>query len=362
MRNNLLFITRKYPPVVGGMEKYSYELYTYLSKHFNTNLIANRKTQKWFPFFFIYATIKSLLIMHKYDYFYIGDPVLSPLGYLIKILSRKPVFLTVYGLDLTYKNFIYRNINLTLARKLDKIICISKNTKDIALKNGFENSKLKIINIGIDYENFNMDVMSKEKWTKKYNINTNQKILITVGRLVKRKGVNWFIKNILNNPELQNYHYYIIGNGKIKEKIISNIKRFNLKKNITILTNIDDFNRNSFYAHSDLFIMPNIKVKNDLEGFGIVAIEAGAFGLPVFTSAIEGISDAIIPGKTAITYDNTQECINRLKSFLKDTAKLPPKNEIKKVIKKKYDWNNIIKQYVNLINKAYEENKNKLRN
>ena len=49
---------------------------------------------------------------------------------------------------------------------------------------------------------------------------------------------------------------------------------------------------------SDVFVMPNISVNDDQEGFGIVILEAGCHGLPVIATNIEGIQDAIIEGKT----------------------------------------------------------------
>jgi phosphatidylinositol alpha-1,6-mannosyltransferase len=88
------------------------------------------------------------------------------------------------------------------------------------------------------------------------------------------------------------------GFGPEFERIKNIIQKLNLEKRVHLLGHISDEKKNCLYQISNIFIMPNISVANDQEGFGIVAIEAGSYGIPVIASDIEGIRDAIIEGST----------------------------------------------------------------
>ena len=140
--------------------------------------------------------------------------------------------------------------------------------------------------------------MEVEKFISKHNIKINAKvILLTVGRLIKRKGHAWFIENVFGKlPD--HYIYMIAGLGPEQEQVEKIIRKFNLTDRVHLLGYISEEEKNCLYQISDLFIMPNISVEGDQEGFGIVALEAGSHGLPVIATDLEGIRDAIIEGKT----------------------------------------------------------------
>ena len=76
------------------------------------------------------------------------------------------------------------------------------------------------------------------------------------------------------------------------------VKRLNLEKDVKFLGNCDIETRNKFYKMSDIFLMPSITTKNDIEGFGIVFLEANYFKVPVIGTRTGGIVEAIIDGKT----------------------------------------------------------------
>ena len=95
-----------------------------------------------------------------------------------------------------------------------------------------------------------------------------------------------------------NYIYVIAGFGPEQEQIEKIIWKFNLTDRVYLLGHISEEEKKCLYQISDLFIMPNISVKDDQEGFGIVALEAGSYGLPIIATDIEGIKDAILDGKT----------------------------------------------------------------
>src|SRR6056297_791748 len=91
----------------------------------------------------------------------------------------------------------------------------------------------------------------------------------------------------------KDYKYFIIGSGSEKKYLADLIKKYNLKKQVYILDNIKDRELAVFYKISDLFVMPTLKLGNDVEGFGIVYLEANAFALPVIAGQGEGVKEAV---------------------------------------------------------------------
>jgi phosphatidylinositol alpha-1,6-mannosyltransferase len=127
----------------------------------------------------------------------------------------------------------------------------------------------------------------------------HSKLLHTNGRLVRRKGVLWFIDNVL--PELVQQDpsilYLVSGNGKDREVIEAAIADKGMGDYVKLLGRVSNELLYLLYNVADLFVMPNIPVAKDMEGFGLVALEAASCGALVVASNLEGIPDAIIDGK-----------------------------------------------------------------
>ncbi len=348
----ILFLTRKYPPIMGGMENQSYNLIINFKRlnRDNTFVIANTKGNKFLPIFLPYSFFRALYLIYKNEitHLHLSDGLLAFEGKLIKKITGVKTAITIHGLDITYKNWIYQKIIPKSINKLNKIICVSNHTKQECIKRGIPKEKIVVIPNGVNTKEFFINKPKRELrriLSKKLNLNLeNKKILLTVGRLVKRKGIEWFVSNVM--PKLSNdYIYLIAGKGEERESVENSIKNNNLQNRVFLLGKTDGEMLKLLYNSADLFIMPNIKVKGDLEGFGIVAIEAGSCGLLVIASNIEGIKDAVINGKTGwlVKEKNAEAFINKIKYY-----KLSRK-DIRKIVNKKFDWENIAKIYAGVL-------------
>src|SRR5207302_8010578 len=95
----------------------------------------------------------------------------------------------------------------------------------------------------------------------------------------------------------------IIGEGPLRELIETRIASLHLGDHVVLLGRVDDDTLRAAYHVTDLFVMPNIPVQNDIEGFGLVALEAAAAGRYVVASKLDGIPEAIIPGENGTLLD-----------------------------------------------------------
>lgn len=340
----VLFVTRKYPPQKGGMENYSYNLIKYFPDKKKT-IILN-KPQIHLIWFFPYALIRSLLVAPNVDIIHVGDAALSLSAYLLKNLTKKPVIITLYGLDLTYRNQMYQWY-LSMFLKADSFICISRYTEEIAKKRGLTNTIVIPPGIAIEEKKGALPAMQLP----------NRPILLSVGRLTKRKGIAWFIQNVMpyikGNPLL-----IIAGNGSERETLEQIIKKKNLENKVLLLGKVDNATRDSLYKKASIFIAPNIPIKGDVEGFGIVLLEAAAYGLPVVAADLEGLKDAIINNKNGYLIKSKDaksfiEKIDYLLSHAKEAGTFG--KEAKEYTQNNYHWSKIIQKYVNEYKKVIQK-------
>ena len=126
--------------------------------------------------------------------------------------------------------------------------------------------------------------------------------LLTVGRLVSRKG---HLKVLEAMKSIPNSTYTIVGDGPMKKQILDVIKEWNLESRVTLLQHVSDGKLPEMYATHDIFLMPSTKSESDREGFGIVALEAGLFGLPVIATNQPGVDEAVVQGRTGLLIDDT---------------------------------------------------------
>jgi phosphatidylinositol alpha-1,6-mannosyltransferase len=319
-------------------------------------VIAWGYSQKYLPVFLPLAFLRAVYYLSsgKIDLIHVGDGLLSPLGFLLKKVSGRPVAVNLHGLDMTYPNHFYQLMIQTFLPRLDHFICISRNTKEIAVRMGIPEEKVCVIPCGIQIED-RKPLEDKASAKRQIELLTRRdidgkKVVVTVGRLVRRKGVRHFIGEILPLvvERFPNVIYLVVGEGEDGENIRNQIERENLKDHVIMLGRVGSEELKVLYDASDLFAMPNIRVEGDVEGFGIVALEASLAGLPVVAFAVEGIRDAISDGANGALLEPGDDAgfAERVIDLLNDDRK---RNELgnngREFTRKEYSWENIARRY-----------------
>ena len=346
MEQRFLFITRNYPPKIGGLEAYSYNLIREFEYHNRTFTITLSKSNLHLLWFFPFCILKALYISwkHHIDHIHLCDALLSPIGILLKLLTKAKISVSVVGLDITYHNYFYQLLVPRCVRQMDHIICISRATRDECTSRGIPANRCAVIPIGINQDDTYMPDSRadlRHKLEQMANVSVqNRTILLTVGRLVKRKGVAWFVEHVM--PHLDSRCLYlVIGAGPDKNHIQKLVTRFQLEQRVFLLGKRSDIERNILLNASDIFIMPNISVPGDIEGFGIVAIEAGSCGLPVIASNIQGMRDAVLHGKSGILVE--EQNVNDYKAAIENMHL--DREQIRAVVISTFSWATIYDQY-----------------
>lgn len=354
----MLYITRKYPPAVGGMENFSYHLYNHFdTDRVDTDIISLGRSQKHLVWFLPYALLKTVCTAGRYDIIFVGDALLSSIGWFTKLFHRnKKVIVNVFGLDITFKNKLYQFYLKLFYRCFDKYISISKETDNALQKRGAHDSV--IITPGIDTQQFSGECADYAQIRRKYGISEDDTVLITVGRLVRRKGVNWFVRNVMPSLKGEPVKYLIIGAGEDYDTIAAGIAEHGLEEQVKLLGRVDTPVLNAIYTHADAFIMPNIPVDGDMEGFGLVAAEASLAGLTVVASGIEGIKDAIIDKKNGYLLEsgNAAQYLAKIRDICQNrTAYRETAKQFQQYTRDTYSWESICNQYLELLETICED-------
>jgi glycosyltransferase involved in cell wall biosynthesis len=337
---SILLIARKYPPSVGGMQIYSKNLADRLSQRYKVDKIVMGHSQLNLVWFIPYMFLKALFLalVKKYDIIYLCDALLAPAGLLLKKISGAKVFATVHGLDITYNKFFYQRIVPPAVKGLDKVICVSKNTMVECIKRGISREKCVVIANGVD--------RAQSVQAAGTGAPSGKKIITTVGRLVRRKGVAWFVENVM--PKLgDDYVYMVVGEGPEKENINNVIRNAGVSKKVFLLGRIPDRELDEIYRTAHAVVVPNQLISDDPEGFGIVAIEAASCGVPVIANNVDGLSDAVIDGKTGwlIGYNDIRMFIDKIKNPALERDSVKAAAGV-------FSWDNVIKRYCEVIDAA----------
>lgn len=278
---------------------------------------------------------------------------------ILPIMIKKPnvPFATInHGQDVTLPVNPYQWYMPSVFKRLDGVISVSSATREACIQRGMDPEK------GVALPNgFDMKVVKKLPEKNKaralleseFNLNLEgKKLLLSVGRQVKRKGHHWFLNKVFDNIQ-SDAVYIIVGDGPEHENIFKARENSKKKEKIVIVGKQPEKILNACYAAADLFIMPNVPVAGDMEGFGIVLLEANRAGVPAIASDLEGIKDVIEDGVNGYKIpQNESDLFARKIDYVleKELAELSKKS--KEYVQKHYSWDTVVDQYISFLKRV----------
>ena len=374
-----LIITRNLPPLIGGMERLNWHIADELSHENNVLILSHTKAKsiapkKCFfygvplnplPLFLIFAFIKTffLCISQKPNILFAGSGLTAPIVVFWAKIFRKKSIVYIHGLDIATNHPIYTLIWVPFIRHADQIIANSTPTQAICLNKGIKTSKLHIIHPGVTFPPLNQNNSTIKEIKKTYQLE-NTKILLSVGRLTKRKALKEFVDFALPQiiKEIPNTKLVIIGdtpaqalnkNLQSKEEILHIAKKHNIEEHILFIGNIsDDKILSSWFYLADIHVFPVKHIPDDPEGFGMVAIEAAAHGTPTVAFATGGVIDAIQNKVSGYLVDNNN--YSKIAEQILQLLTLPVHKENIQKFSQQFSWKNFGTQ----LNSLFRDSKN----
>jgi len=279
--------------------------------------------------------------------------VTASLAYFIKDKVSVPMVTINHGRDVTLPSEIYQWFVPKVFESLDGVISVSRATRLECIKRGMKPGKGVALPNGINLkklQNFPDKQTARNELERDFDIPLEEHfMLLTVGRKVKRKGHEWFIREVM--PKLDEEVLYVtVGDGPEFESIERAVENSRYKNRIFLLGRQPDDILRKTYAAADLFVMPNIPVDGDMEGFGIVLLEANMAKTPAVAADLEGIKDVIAQGENGYRVPtlDADEFASKVHEMLYNKLEHLSK-QTRSYVQEQFSWKNVAQQYIDYL-------------
>ena len=304
---------------IGGMQRVGIDLLKQLEAHpdvdVETVILRSEREIDYFgflPFLFrAFTTARSMMKRGEVDAVLFSAMPSAVLAAILVGTSQKtqvPLAAISHGHDVIADSSAYQWLVARVFARLDAMLPVSRATGQQCVRRGLPQDRLFVTPNGIEPDRFGdsfpglftarkerRQVLADAFPELAEKIGPSDLLLCSVGRQVKRKGHEWFIRNVM--PQLNsNVHLVMGGQGPESEAIGRAIVDTGLGLRVHSLGLVAEEKLARLYSGGDLFVMPNIPVDGDMEGFGVVMLEAGLCGMPSIASRIEGIQDVVTDG------------------------------------------------------------------
>lgn len=332
-----------------------------ISIHVETINVAGKGWIGISTFFFL---LKQLFTLPKRarqfnaDIIVFSSMVTACMAWFLRNRVDVPMVTINHGRDVTLPNPVWQKFVPKIFASLNGVISVSRATREQCIQRGMPPEKGVALPNGFDFEklrNFPDKQEARNFLQETFGIPLQEhKMLLTVGRKVKRKGHEWFIRNVLEKIKSK-VVYVTIGDGPQTEDIQTAISEKNEQQRVFMLGRQPDDVLKKAYAAADIFVMPNIPVEGDMEGFGIVLLEANMAENPAVAADLEGIKDVITDGKNGfkIPARDADRFARTIDEMLADDLEKLSKQS-RKFVEEQFSWERVAEQYISYFKKISE--------
>ncbi|WEN16330.1 glycosyltransferase family 4 protein [Rhodanobacter sp. AS-Z3] len=323
LRPLALLVTRNFPPLLGGMEKVNQHLLEELQPSWKLGLcgptgcsayvpphaeVRETKT-KPLPIFLVVTFWRALRVglRRSPSWVIAGSGLTAPIAWLVARCAGGKAAVYLHGLDIVVPSRLYQWLWLPFIRRCDVAMVNSVNTGRLAEQRGVRQDRLRVLHPGTDLPA--LDSIEALDFRNRHGFGSRP-LLLSVGRLTQRKGLAEFVAKAL--PTIVSHDpavlLLIIGDeasdalhtraGSERERILAEARHAGVDQNLHFFGRCDEATLGAAYQAADLHIFPVLELPGDVEGFGMVALEAAAHGLPTVAFDVGGVADAVQDGQT----------------------------------------------------------------
>lgn len=319
----VLLVSRNMPPLVGGMERLNWHAVDELAKRGPVTVVAPRGAAAFAPAgiqfvevpgkplaaFLAASALQSIRAARRVqpDVVVAGSGLMAPAAEVAAAATGAACMAYVHGLDVLIKNRAYRSLWLPSIRRMDRLVANSGFTADACVRIGARSDRIGVVHPGVGpvTASGGRD-HAGQAFRERYGLGDGL-CLISIGRLTARKGLREFVSAVLPLivAELPTARFVLVGgeasdalhaNGHSAHELVCIAEASGVIDNLRIVGRLDDQEIEGAWAASDVHVFPVLNIPGDPEGFGMVAIEAAARGIPTVAYAVGGVPDAVEDG------------------------------------------------------------------
>lgn len=297
MNRPALLLTLEYPPQIGGVANYYAELMRHMP--LQSVLVVHNHYQRLSPWLKAWLVLWDYYRRYHFSSIIVGQ--ILPLGTVVWLwqrLFRTPYIVCTHGMDITVPQRYWRKrILLRLILRSARFVVTVSRYSQAQLQQVLPQShwkKIVIIAPG--------PIITPQTPAEAWPQPLPQRFMLSVGRLVQRKGFDTALRALAALPaHVSDLHYVIAGAGPERDHLFNLAHQLQLQERVHFLGAVTNGQLTTLYQACEFLVMPSRNLADgDFEGFGIVALEANAFAKPVIGSRAGGIADAIISQQTGV--------------------------------------------------------------
>jgi phosphatidylinositol alpha-1,6-mannosyltransferase len=261
-----------------------------------------------------------------------------PLEYLI--------FAYGYEFEKVKHAFFLHGLYLKIYRRAKGIVCCSELVRQRLIRFGAPAAKIKVLYPAVDFSRYYPCQVPDHFLTEK-NL-SGYRIILTVGRLIERKGHDQVLKALPQIIErFPNILYGIVGIGPHEPELRRQVRALGIEKHVRFMGRVSDQDLLFLYNACEVFVMPSREIVEGghLEGFGIVYLEANACGKPVIGGNSGGVLEAVQDGVTGLLVNpcSPEDIAEKIIEMLADPKKAQDLgNRGLQRVRETFDWNRYV--------------------
>ncbi len=372
----ILVVSSEFPPGPGGIGNHAYSLCKFLvAAGHKVHLVAdsNYATQSevmefdrnmkypmvikrierkgWITYINRIKAIRSQLNTNEFDgIIYSGKFSLWMCGLFNSLGVKMKTLAVLHGSEVKPTNLLLKLVTNWGIKNADYLVPVSGFTHGL-LNENLQKRPFEIIPNGIDLDEF--EDLNKASEQLSYEL-SGDPVLLTVGNVTPRKGQHRIIKAMPSILEqYPGAHYHIVGLPSYQKEFEEIAKHLGVSDAVTFHGRLPQREHLAcVYKQADCFmILSENQEDGDVEGFGIVILEANYFGLPSIGANGCGIVDAIDHKKSGILVDGDQpdEIVEALNAIISNKQSFGMES-LSWV--KKHDWKVIVDRYINILERG----------
>jgi phosphatidylinositol alpha-1,6-mannosyltransferase len=327
----LLFVSPSFPPQQGGVPTYGYELSVHLNPMVSKFAVIAPMMKHMraidkamdFPIYRVphigdnfalsgVPAVVGIALRGGYDTIFCSHLSAGYAGLVAQRLgAAKQVFVAVHGKEIFLKPFPnfsllqrgYDGIRDFVFDHATKFFPVSAFSAELLVNAGIERSRIHVVHNGVSLKRFfPVDALQSKK---NLDLPTTHPIILTVARLIVRKGIDTTLRALVHvKAKHPTFTYVIVGNGPDRKRLEGMVTNLGLESNVIFRSDVnDDQTLRTYYNACDVFVLPARSEVPDVEGFGLVLLEASACAKPVVAARSGGVVDAVQNGITGYLID-----------------------------------------------------------
>ena len=321
----VLQITRNFPPLRGGMERLNERMFRFLHAQDPASaLIGPAGSGEYvpdgarvvelpagpLPLTVLASVARGIALSRgmRPDSVIGGSGLAAPAVIAAARVTGALPVVYLHGLDIIAPSHVYQAAWLPCIRKCRIVLVNSTNTRRLAIRAGVAEDRIRIVHPGTDLPS--RDPEARARFRSRLGIDAAVPILLSVGRMTARKGIAEFVEHALPDviARYSDVQLVIIGDeagnalhrgaGAGFERVRCTAEAAGVAGAVRWLGPCSEGELADAYEGADLHVFPVRDVPGDVEGFGMVAVEAAAHGLPTVAFDVGGVADAVGEGRS----------------------------------------------------------------